>query len=220
MVSLRQRDTPTSPVYRVGRAPDPLAWIHWEYHGKGRFDGPRRAGRFRTMYFAERRLGAFIEVLADFRLDFDALKQLDELPDGDYGDDIPRDSFGRVPADWHQKRRIATALFGPDQKWLDLQAVETIQALREILHASLAKMRYRDLDFGDVLGRDRRLTRRIALLAYRSGFQGLCYCSRLDTSIGCWALFEESVFMKLEGKEIDRGDADLAEACRMLGLVL
>jgi len=56
---------PPGDCYRIGRLPDPLAWVPLEFLGGGRFDDPAR--RFRTRYVAESRLACFVEVLAQFR---------------------------------------------------------------------------------------------------------------------------------------------------------
>jgi hypothetical protein len=65
---------PANPLYRVARAPDPLAWPDRRFIGGSRFDDPDH--HFRVLYLAERRVGCFIESLAGLRPDLDLLARL------------------------------------------------------------------------------------------------------------------------------------------------
>ena len=59
-----------SPLYRIGRRPDPFAWPDWLRAGADwtvgtRWDDPR--GAYRVIYAASSLLGAVVEVLARYR---------------------------------------------------------------------------------------------------------------------------------------------------------
>ncbi|UPL16506.1 RES domain-containing protein [Microbacterium aurugineum] len=54
-------------IWRVGRAPDPWAWIDPRYAGNARWDDPDVA--FRTTYAADSAFGCFVELLAYSRPD-------------------------------------------------------------------------------------------------------------------------------------------------------
>jgi hypothetical protein len=129
-MTLREAATPTGMHYRIGRAPDPLAWTEWTYVGEGRFDGPRRPRTFRVLYLAEQRLACFVETLANWRPSLTTLAAMEEMPAGERGDDVPTAAFGVIPHDWHLKHRIGMLRLAPDQRWLDLREHETREALR------------------------------------------------------------------------------------------
>lgn len=59
--------TTDMPVWRVGRAPDPWAWIDRRYAGGQRWDDPSQ--NFRTIYAAGSVFACFVEILAQFRPD-------------------------------------------------------------------------------------------------------------------------------------------------------
>jgi hypothetical protein len=64
-------------LWRIGRYPDPFAWVPWEYTGRGRFDDP--LSQFRVLYTAEQRLACFVETLAPYRPDLDWLAEVRRL---------------------------------------------------------------------------------------------------------------------------------------------
>ena len=77
------------------------------------------------------------------------------------------------------------------------------------------------LDLGDIMSRDRKLTQWISRWAFDQGYQGIAYKSRLDCGYDCWALFEgadvEPMTMPMA---IARDDPDLLAVAEMLGLTL
>src|SRR5688500_9973014 len=85
-MALVEADSPSSPLHRVARLPEPLRFAEWSYVGKGRFDDPEaRAtpgpprGRFRVLYLASSRTCAFVEAVAHFRPDPELIARLQLL---------------------------------------------------------------------------------------------------------------------------------------------
>ena len=183
MPSLQLAPEPSGPLYRVGRLPDPLVWPDWRYAGGSRFDDPSRA--FRTLYAAESRLACFVELLAAFRPSPRALALLHGVVGAE--EEL---SVGVVPGDWARKRCVRAFRLLPRQRWLDLRAFETREALRVELAPKLVELGLEDLDVSGVRGPSRELTQALARLAYERGFSGLAYRSRFDDSLDCWAVFE------------------------------
>src|SRR5436305_11075915 len=77
-LELRAVPAPRSPVYRIGRAPNPFSLPDWSYAGPdgtfgNRFDDPRGrrgvppAQRFRILYLASGPAGAYGETIAQFQ---------------------------------------------------------------------------------------------------------------------------------------------------------
>jgi hypothetical protein len=68
-----------SPIFRVGREPDPWAPPDWSFGGTfgNRFDDPE--GYYRVIYAASVRVSCFLETLARFRPDLALLAELDEI---------------------------------------------------------------------------------------------------------------------------------------------
>lgn len=60
-------DAVGSPVWRVGRAPDPWAWVDRQFAGHNRWDDIN--GVFRTIYAGDTLFTCFVEVLAYARPD-------------------------------------------------------------------------------------------------------------------------------------------------------
>lgn len=200
--------------YRIGRYPDPLALPPFEAIGHNRFDDPR--GEFRVLYAAEQRLACFVETLAPFRPDIELLTQLLQMPPGDRRNDVPE--AGLIPAEWRETRRSGSFRLAPGQRWLDLRLLETREALRQRLAATLQRLGYRDFDMSDILSRDRRLTQAIARWASEEDYQGIVYTSRFDPALDCWAIFEGADYSAFEIAPIAHNDGDLLRAMLLLNL--
>lgn len=203
---VQEASLPAPPLWRLGYAPEPLEWPAWRYVGGGRFDDPQ--GQYRVLYVAERRRTCFAEVLATFRPSPQALAMLAAVE----GADEPVPVKGTIPSDWHLKRRTQRLSLMRDQRWLDLRALSTLQALRTDLAGLLVLHGIPDLDAGVAQGSNRSITQAISRWAYDRGFQGIVYRSRLDNEIRCWAIFEGAAFLP-EGRVeiITRTDPDLVD---------
>lgn len=214
MSPVRPARTPRGVLYRLARLPDPLAWPPWEVVGGGRFDDPRR--EFRVLYAAAQRRGAFVETLARFRPVLEVLARLQRVAGG--GEQLPP---ATVPAHWYQRRAVARLRLVPGQRWLDLRAPETREALRAELATTLLTLGLSDLDLGRVLGPSRTLTQALARWAYERGYAGLAYHSRLDQKLTLWAIFEGSAFEPVGLPEpITPDDPDLVATARLYTLAL
>ena len=109
----------------------------------------------------------------------------------------------------------------PRQRWLDLRALATREALRRELAETLLRLELADLDLSGVLGPNRALTQSIARWAYERGFTGIVYSSRFDKAFDCWAIFEGAALEPIGLAEpLTRDDPDLLAAARLFGLSL
>jgi hypothetical protein len=203
-------------LFRIGRAPDPLAWPLWERIGADRFDAPHQ--QFRVLYAAEERFACFLETLASLRPSLEVLARLRALPDDDSGSGIP--DFGRIPGDWNLKRMIGSLALSPGQRWLELRRVEAVQALRRELAETFAALGREDFDMSDALSRDRPLTQAVAQWAYDQGYNGIAYRSRFDVTQSCWAIFDGAHFAPLNVSTIAMDDPDFLKAAANFGLRL
>lgn len=204
-------------LYRIGRAPEPVAWPAWEHAGRSRFDDPFRPPRFRVMYAAETRFGCFLETLAPWRRNVSALLRVASLPDGDAGVPQLPPGAGAIPADWHEQRMFGMFRLGPGQEWLDLRYLETRESLRRPLAPVLDRLGIEDFDLGDAVSRIRPLTQQVSGSAYESGFQGIVYLSRFDAAVSCWAVFEGAALERLDVEPIAVDDPDLLAVASLFG---
>jgi hypothetical protein len=79
---LRHVPAPTNPVYRLTKLGiDPFEPAPWRFTGNNRFDDP--AERFRTIYCASTRAGAFGETLARFRRSLRLIALMADVDDDD-----------------------------------------------------------------------------------------------------------------------------------------
>lgn len=214
---VREEAGPAGVLYRVGRAPNPLAWPPRAFAGGGRYDDPR--GEFVVLYAAEQRRGAFVETLAPFRPAVADLAVARTLPDGDAEDRMP--AAGVVPEAYF-RRLIASFRVAPGQRWLDVRTPETHQALRSALAEALTGLGYGwCFVWGDVLGHDHRLTRVIARWAFASGYQGVVYGRAHDPRVDCWAVFEGAVVVpEGEPSPVVAADPDLVAVARLFDLTV
>ena len=183
---VREAATPAGDLFRIGRAPDPLAWPSRQYIGDGRFDDPAR--QFRTIYASQQRRSCFLEVLASFRPDPKLLARLQAVTDTDEPIYSPV-----VPSAWRRTRRVGRFRLAAAGPWLDLRAPETHQVLRQDLARLLVELGIPDFDVSAALGPSRALTQAISRWAYERSYQGIVYASRLDSGLNCWAIFEGAV---------------------------
>jgi hypothetical protein len=198
---------PPAGLWRVARGDEPLrpsrpaAGEHTANSGN-RFDST--TGDFGVLYFASTLDGCFGETLARFRPAPDLRALLEE----EWQENTGFMDVGAVPADWRHRRtavRVAVADLVP-AKFLDLDSIETRQALREQLAGGLAILGVSDLDEAAVRGGDRRVTRLIAAWAHEATdaatgtpcYSGIRYASRLTSDWTCWAVFDRVQLEPLE----------------------
>jgi hypothetical protein len=212
------RDTvPPAALYRIGRAPDPLAWPPPGLAaGNNRFDDP--AGQFAVFYAAEQRLTCFIETLARYRLALEWVAAVGPTAGGLGGHASPGPA--RVPADWREKRRLGRFRLAAGQRGLDLRALETRIALRGALAAELTARSLADFDLGDAVSRDRTVTQTVARWAYEAGFNDIAYTSRFGCDYDCWAIFDRAHVLRDETEALATDDLDLIEVARLFDLVI
>lgn len=223
-------------IYRVGRGLDAFAPPDWAYalpDGTfgNRFDDPSAEGgrpeeeRYRMIYCATERAGAFGETIARFRPSIELLAGLEQVEDEETLD--PELEGGIVPEEWRLSRRMGSTRLASGLQFADLPAPQTMRVLREELAAVAEGLGLEDLDLSAVTGPHRRLTQEAARYVYdladASGapaFAGIRYLSRLNPSWGLWAVFHDR--MRHEPGEVAEpiraDDPDLLEAAALLGL--
>lgn len=218
---------PANGFWRVGRAPDPLVVGPALTSGElddanvgNRFDSAR--GDFRVVYFGTNLTTCYGETLARFRPDPVIVKVLEE----DDEDHFMRP--GEIPADWRirrvavRARPVASPTFPDEPRFLDVEALETREALRKELGSILAYYGYDDLDVSVVRGSDRRITRWISSFAHEvdPAIAGIRYLSRLSSDWECWAVFDNVDLEQLETQPILRTDAELTNVAKTYGLTI
>lgn len=203
MTTVESVAAPEEGVWRVARAPDPLAPSPplaaddlSNPNTGNRFDSP--LANYRVLYFSTTLEGCFGETLARFRPDIDLIAVI-----GREWQSLGFMGIGEVPADWRQ-RRLAVRVRFPSEptrfpggiRFLDVDSGRTRAVLRGELAETLAYFRYPDLDSAVVHSHDRRITRYIGQWAYdardkdgRPVYAGIHYTSRLDPQ--CWAVFHD-----------------------------
>jgi hypothetical protein len=227
-------EPPAAGIWRIGRDPDPLApsksvsSSELSKPGTGnRFDSP--TGGYGVRSVGTNLEGCFGETLARFRPD----PVLSKVIGNEWGEMGVMD-VGDIPADWRQRRTAVrvgfpeggqNAKFPAGVRFLDIESVETREAMRDDFAELLAYYHYPDLDVALVRGRDRRVTRYIGQWVFErmneSGqplYAGIRYLSRLNTDWECWAVFEDVEMEELERRPIRREDASYQRIAKLYGL--
>ena len=226
--------TPRSPLYRVGRAPNPFVPPSWAFVGAdgtfgGRFDDPRGrqglspARRFRTLYLASESVGAFGESIARFRPDLAALAQPSGSPIPSSTSRLERPA---VSAAWRTVRRLGATVLDPRLAIADIAAPETMQALRDALASVAVSLGLRDIDVSALTGPERTLTQEVARYIYEQAdpageplYSGIRYLSHYNTGWECWAIFADRLVHRVVRVDIIRAtDPGLFDAARTLNL--
>jgi RES domain len=208
--------TPTAPLFRLGRKPDPWIppdWSRAQPDGTfgNRFDDPQ--GNYRVLYAATQRVSCFVETLARFRPDLALIAELQAIAGED--DYVP---LGAVPSDWYEPRVMGEATVTGE--YADLYGASWVSHLRQVLAADCIALGLVDLD-DSVLqqGEPRRLTQLASLKVNEAGLDGIYYRSRYGHDLENWALFEPfEISSPKASLEIRPDDVDLQLACRLLGL--
>lgn len=196
-----------------------------------RFDDPSadrgvpEEKRYRAIYCATGRAGAFGETIARFRPSVKLLAELEAIEDEEPLD--PELEGGVVPEEWRLSRRLGSTRLAPGLLFADLTAPQTMRVLREDLAAVAEDLGLKDLDLSAVTGPHRRLNQEAARYVYdledSSGspaFVGIRYLSRLNPSWELWAVFHDR--MRHEPGEVAEliraDDPGLVKAATLLGL--
>jgi hypothetical protein len=208
--------TPTAPIFRLGRRPDPWEppdWSRAQPDGTfgNRFDDP--TGYYRVLYASSQRLSCFVETLARFRPDLTLLAELQEIAGED--DYLP---LGQVPREWCDKRVMGTCI--AQGSYADIYAVHWVGHLRQVLASECLKFGLEDLDVSVLQqGKPRRLTQLASSEVYKAGLNGIYYRSRYGHDLENWALFEPFQIRAVgEAEAIRLDDQDLVIACQSLML--
>ncbi|WP_440708913.1 RES domain-containing protein [Herbiconiux sp. YIM B11900] len=219
-------------VWRVGRAPDPWAWIDRRYAGHQRWDD--FAGVFRTIYAADSLFACFVEILAYSRPDVqvngdDLLGGI--LEDPRDGRDYPVPPAGEIPYDWVHGRITADAAL--DGRFVDVRTAATVAALRPHFAGLAVALGYPDFDAAALKSADpRELTQRIASHLYSltdgrgdAVADGIRFASRHGDELTMWAIFERPgdepaslLLTRGAASLVDAHDTALARAMDLHGL--
>jgi hypothetical protein len=215
MADFQTVETPVSGIYRVGfRTPGPFVPADWsraigQVSFSGRFDDPRAGlpeqDRFRVLYCASDRRGAFGETLARFRLPVRLTSRLDTVDDDEpistsysRATDPNDPSRGLVTAEWRLKRAMGHTFLERGLPFVDLGSSRTLQRLRSSIDVWTPGTIVRDIDLSLVMGPGREFTQRISRHIYEQRdelgaplFAGIRYISRLDQNWECWAVFAD-----------------------------
>lgn len=232
---------PASPVFRVARGDDappldafvPPAWGRAAADGTfgNRFDDPGKAddiseaSRFRMLYCATQREGAFAETIAHFRPDLAALAALHGIV-GEAGETQP--VSGVVPTRWRQVRGVGQVHLDPALRFVDVAHPDTLAELRVVFARLAVELGYTDFDLSTVTGHRRILTQRVARYVYEykteagmSVFAGIRYLSRHNPLWECWAIFADRLMgERLSVQPIEAEDAGLMTAAAHFNLAI
>lgn len=228
MTSELETVTPTGPIFRLARAPDPWAWPDWNQAGPGgtfgnRWDDP--AGSYRVLYASSTRFGALIETLSPFRPDLDVVAGLSGIE----GDEEPV-AAGTIPREWFEQRLMGVAEI--DGVYADIGAAGSLSWLRSRLADRAIHFGLSDIDAAAIrLAAPRGFTQEVSRLVYECRTEGddpiagISYRSRLDDGTFNWAIFEpmsdSPAPLRLTSAEpIQPDDPEVIRATALLGLVI
>jgi hypothetical protein len=224
---------PEEGVWRVGREPDLLsASVSTKTSRPGkpntgnRFDSP--TGAYGVRYFASDLDGCYGETLARFRAD----KKLAKVIGAEWSD-LGFMNVGDIPADWRQRRGAIRVRFPAGSSdaagvgFLDIESLQTREALLPDFEPLLKFYGYADLDVAVVRGHDRRVTRYISQWAYeqvdedeRPIYAGIRYLSRLNSDWELWAVFDNVVIEEMTRRAILPNDEALQRVAETYGLTV
>lgn len=222
--------SPRGPLWRVGRRPDPWAWVPWEYAGSNRWDDIH--GVFRSIYAAESPYACYVELLAQFRPDPDLVFAMSAIVvDPADQDGHPTARAGEVPRAWIEDHLLTSALVAG--VFCDVTTAPTIAALRPHFTGTAAALGLSDFDAAALKSaRPRTLTQEVASHIYRlrrtsrgALFDGVRFGSRHGDELPLWAIFERpgdeprSALVTVQTEaEIDPSGPELSRALALHGL--
>jgi hypothetical protein len=199
------------PAHRVGYAPDPWAWVPWEYveRSTGRWDDPQEI--YRVLYAGSSPEACFIEVLAQFRPDADLLADMAAIEPDPRDEHYPTIPPGQVHRSWLDNRRLGSGTLAGT--FADIPHRDTIAALRPHFLARAIHFGLPDFDAGAIRMREPRgLTREVSRFLYALDHRGrqldgIGYESRFGAGLQLWAVFERAEDSKLERSRLLTGPA-------------
>jgi hypothetical protein len=187
--------------------------------------GEPEPGLFRVIYCSSSREGAFGETIARFRKSLRLLSELREIEDEEPLD--PDLEGGLLPEEWRLNRRIGSSRLDATLRFADLEEPHSATLLRREMAPLLTELGLDDLDFGDLVGRERRVTQHVARCVYEASgeagvpvFDGIRYVSRLNPGWELWAVFADRMTHEPEElyQTISRHDPDLRTAAEILDI--
>ena len=214
-MTIRLAPTPAI-LYRIGRAPDPLAFPPLAFCGTGRYDDPLRQRS--VLYAAVDRRAAFLETLDAYRADLTALADRDAALTPKSG--APGQPVRTIIPARFFSRQIVRFSVGANQRWLDVRSPETHTILRDELRDELTQLGFGPrFVLGDLLSNHHHVTQLVAGWALRHRFHGLAYASCHDPALTCWAIFEGADVLPIEpGQLLRADDPDLLAVASLWGL--
>jgi hypothetical protein len=222
---VKQAELP-AVVFRLGRRPKPWEWPDWAYAGAdgtfgNRYDDP--LGVYRVLYASSERLATFVECLACFRPDIEAVAELAAIA-GEGGDKEPP-AAGVVPAEWIEQRCVGRAALVGD--YADVGHHESLAELRIALAARVVHHRLHDLDAATLrLGAPRTFTQEVGRYVFdqtvggQRRWNGLSYLSKHGDDLRNWAVFEAAMPDVIDVIAFGSDDHDLLSALALHGLIL
>lgn len=190
-------------VWRVGYAPEPWAWVPWDYAGDdGRFPGrwDDERAQYRSIYTSSSLIGCLIELMAQLRTEEVTFRELDEIIDDDEpaGLERPNPTFGTIALDWLEHRVYARA----EQRgtYVEVTTAASVGALTASGIFAQFGIAPRDVDVSLLKDpKNRALTRTVSRWLFdqigaqrKPLFDGVAFRSRMGDNFQMWAVFERS----------------------------
>jgi hypothetical protein len=180
-------------------------------------------GNYATLYGGSDQEACFAECLARFR----PKPELADLVRQEWHD-LGFMGVGSVPADWRASRVLVRLQVESALPYVDVTSAQTVAALQSNeritrwLHSFLGNG---PVDLGDLMGRDRRVTRLVSQWAYEEVdaqglplYGGIRYVSRLGANYECWALFEGANVIETERHSLSHHNRLLCEVAARYGI--
>jgi hypothetical protein len=210
-------------------APPEWSWAQEDGTFGNRFDDPGKyhgileEDRFRVVYCATQRAGAFGETIARFRRSprlVEGLRSID--------DEEPFEAElegGKLPEEWRLGRRLGSTRLDESLVFADLASAEVFQILTEELAPLLVRFGLEEFDLSLITSRKRRVTQEAARYAYKLAdggqvFAGVRYLSRLNPEWELWAVFHDRMVHSPDelSETVRADDPGLTEAASALGI--
>lgn len=201
--------------------------------GPGRFDDPSietsdSGAGYAVFYCAESPVAPFLEVLARYRPSIeDLIGMRNDLVVDVMERDGQRPDVRKAVEEWSRAWHLGSSDVVMHATVFDLANPESVQFLRQPLALMLHALGINDLDFGDMLGSHRQLTRAISYWVWSQTqeggeprYSGIRYRSRLDPDQTSLVLFEHR-FELVGSPRVDSITSDtpgFAEALQILRL--